>query len=309
MPLPTYPFERKRHTVEPTVAAAAYGAAADAVRRSSRPDNWFYAPTWTRDDSAAGSVDGPWLVLGDGGALTRGVCEALLARGALAAVAVEHGATCARVGPSLWRVRPAHLGDDLAQLLRDTPPVLKPRHAVNLWSLPGAQAVPADASAPYDMLVALAAALATGAEARVLHCTAGAESVLDEPVLHAQAALAAGPVLVLPLEMPGLQMRSVDLDGRAGAWDATTAALAIAAEAALPAAEPQVARRAGRRWVRRYERLALPPIDPAALPLRREGRYLITGGLGGMALSMARWLAREYRARLLLTARSELPPA
>ena len=90
-------------------------------------------------------------------------------------------------------------------------------------------------------------------------------------------------------------MRSVDLDGRAGAWDATTAALAIAAEAALPAAEPQPARRAGRRWVRRYERLALPPIDPAALPLRREGRYLITGGLGGMALSMARWLAREYR--------------
>ncbi|HVQ05685.1 MAG TPA: SDR family NAD(P)-dependent oxidoreductase, partial [Burkholderiaceae bacterium] len=45
-----------------------------------------------------------------------------------------------------------------------------------------------------------------------------------------------------------------------------------------------------------------------ALPLRREGRYLITGGLGGMALSMARWLAREYRARLLLTARSALPP-
>ncbi|HVQ03123.1 MAG TPA: type I polyketide synthase, partial [Burkholderiaceae bacterium] len=309
VPLPTYPFERKRHTVEPTVAAAiAPATAADAVRRSSRPDDWFYAPTWTRDDSAAGSVDGPWLVLGDGGALTRAVCEALLARGARAAVAVEHAAACTRVGPSLWRVRPAHLGDDLAQLLRDTPPGLKPRHAVNLWSLPGAQAVPADAPASYDMLVALAAALATGADALVLHCTAGAESVLDEPVFHAQAALATGPVLVLPLEMPGLQMRSVDLDGRAGAWDDAAAASAIASEAALSAPEPQVARRAGRRWVRRYERLALPPADPAALPLRREGRYLITGGLGGMALSMARWLAREYRARLLLTARSPLPP-
>jgi phthiocerol/phenolphthiocerol synthesis type-I polyketide synthase E len=307
VPLPTYPFERKRHTVEPTVAAAtAPATATDAVRRSSRPDDWFYAPTWTRDDSAAGSVDGPWLVLGDGGALTRTVCAALLARGAASAVAVEHSSACTRVAPSLWRVRPTHLGDDLAQLLRDTAPGQKPRHALNLWGLPGTQALPADAPGAYDVLVALSAALATGADARVLHCTAGAESVLDEPVFHAHAALATGPVLVLPLEMPGLQMRSIDLDGRGGAWH--DAASVIAAEAALTAPEPQVARRGERRWVRRYERLALPPTDPAALPLRHEGRYLITGGLGGMALSMARWLAREYRARLLLTARSPLPP-
>jgi acyl transferase domain-containing protein len=309
VPLPTYPFERKRYTVEPTVAALAPAPATDgqAVRRSSRIDDWFYAPTWTRDDSSAGSIAGTWLVLGDGAALTHAVCRALQARGASTLV-VERGAACARVAPSLWQVRATHVGDDLAQLLRDVPHGAKPRHAVHLWSLPAMQSAPPDASTAYDVLIALAANLAAGADTHVLHCTAGAESVLDDPIVDAQSALATGPVLVLPTEMPGLQVRSIDFDGRAAAWDDAAVASAIAAEAALPAPEPQVARRAGRRWVRRYERLALPTPDGAALPLRREGRYLITGGLGGMALSMARWLAREYRARLLLTARSPLPP-
>ncbi|MGH9389915.1 MAG: SDR family NAD(P)-dependent oxidoreductase, partial [Vicinamibacteria bacterium] len=43
--------------------------------------------------------------------------------------------------------------------------------------------------------------------------------------------------------------------------------------------------------------------------LRQGGVYLLTGGLGGIGLEIARFLARTARAKLVLTGRSELPPA
>ena len=49
------------------------------------------------------------------------------------------------------------------------------------------------------------------------------------------------------------------------------------------------------------------PILPK-LPLKPRGVYLITGGLGGIGLTLARWLAANTSARLMLTARTPLPP-
>jgi phthiocerol/phenolphthiocerol synthesis type-I polyketide synthase E len=311
VPLPTYPFERKRFTVEPgapVAAAPAEAASPDsaAVRRSNRIDDWFYAPTWARDDSAAAAqLAGHWLVLGNGDALAHAVCAALRARGAAVSI-IERADSFEALAPAHWRVRPSHVADDLARVLPAARRDPAGCHAVNLWSLPSPSALPAEQS--YALLVALGGVLAGAVPARVLHCTAGAESVLDEPILDAHAALAAGPVLVLPMELPGVQMRSIDLELHNGSIDVTVAARAIAAEAALPANEPQVARRGQRRWVRRHERLRLPSPSMTTAPLRAEGRYLISGGLGGMGLALARWLGTTLRARLLLTARSALPP-
>jgi NAD(P)-dependent dehydrogenase (short-subunit alcohol dehydrogenase family) len=68
-----------------------------------------------------------------------------------------------------------------------------------------------------------------------------------------------------------------------------------------------VAHRAGRRWLRRFERIAVPSAASLEPPLRRGGVCLITGGLGGMGLAFARWLGAHAGAKLLLTARTALP--
>jgi acyl transferase domain-containing protein/SAM-dependent methyltransferase len=44
--------------------------------------------------------------------------------------------------------------------------------------------------------------------------------------------------------------------------------------------------------------------DAAALKVRENGVYLITGGAGGLGLIFAEFLAKQYRARLVLTGRS-----
>ena len=46
----------------------------------------------------------------------------------------------------------------------------------------------------------------------------------------------------------------------------------------------------------------------SSLTLRQEGTYLITGGLGGLGLIFAEYLAKNYQAKLILTGRSALTP-
>ncbi|WP_039940274.1 beta-ketoacyl reductase [Streptomyces himastatinicus] len=66
----------------------------------------------------------------------------------------------------------------------------------------------------------------------------------------------------------------------------------------------------GGRWVRAYERDTLPEVGAGQLPLRlrERGVYLITGGLGGIGMTLADYLVRTCRARLVLTGLDAVPP-
>jgi amino acid adenylation domain-containing protein len=44
------------------------------------------------------------------------------------------------------------------------------------------------------------------------------------------------------------------------------------------------------------------------LPLKKQGVYMITGGMGGLGLIFGEYLASEYKASLILTGRSDLTP-
>ncbi len=100
-----------------------------------------------------------------------------------------------------------------------------------------------------------------------------------------------------------MALRSVDLDPLA---EPSAIASLLIEEVARTDAEPFVAQRAGSRWLRRYE--PLQPDSTNAQPVKRNGVYLITGGLGGVGLELAGWLGRTAAARLLLTSRGALPP-
>jgi polyketide synthase PksN len=56
--------------------------------------------------------------------------------------------------------------------------------------------------------------------------------------------------------------------------------------------------------------LRIPLVDAmnsfAQIPLRYEGVYLITGGLGEIGFIIAKYLATEFKAKLILTGRSQL---
>jgi NAD(P)-dependent dehydrogenase (short-subunit alcohol dehydrogenase family)/acyl carrier protein len=127
-----------------------------------------------------------------------------------------------------------------------------------------------------------------------------------EPVDPVQAMLT-GPALVLPLEQPDLTCRVVDISlTQPRAWGDRDVD-SLLGELTAPAADPLVALRGGRRWRRGHRPVRLP--DTVATPvLRPGGVYLITGGFGGVGLTLARHLATGVGARLVLVGRSPLPP-
>jgi acyl transferase domain-containing protein len=311
VPLPTYPFERRKYWIEDVRSDSGQGQAA-APYRHANIEQWLYSPTWMRSDALVGRpalIRGSWLVLGKNEPLSTATV-ALLNRLGAKPILVEEGEEFQSLDRSRYRVRRG-AADDIAVLIRGLPD--KDRQvagAIVLWDTFASSVTGGStAESAYSAIVALTEGIAMSAMGAPIHIVAaltGVASVLDEPVENPEVASTLGPVLVLPIEIPGLRMRIIDLDIREGTIDA--AAQALVEEAASLDSEPMVARRAGRRWVQQFERVALPPAEAAALPIKPRGVYLITGGLGGIGLQLAQWLAAATSARLLLTARRPLPP-
>jgi acyl transferase domain-containing protein len=300
VPLPTYPFESSRHAVEPEPVQS------DADTRKSASVLRHYVPSWKRDESLVGKaprLHDSWLVLGSRGALTECVMDRLRAAGALP-ILVEASDAYAQHDAARFSVQPG-AADDIDTLVHDVEQTgAKISGAVVLWDLaPCAAGYP---TAAYAALVALATALQASDDAtqrRIILASTGAHSVLDEAVVQPNAALTFGPVIVLPTELPSIAIRAIALE----ADDPAEASAALVTEAACNDAEVLTAWRRGRRWVRCFQAVEAAQPD-ASLPLKPRGTYLITGGLGGIGLALAEWLAERAHAHLLLTARRPVPP-
>ncbi|SFO88816.1 phthiocerol/phenolphthiocerol synthesis type-I polyketide synthase D [Amycolatopsis arida] len=144
-----------------------------------------------------------------------------------------------------------------------------------------------------------------GRPPRLVLATAGAAAVAGEPGRPALAALR-GLVRVLAYEHPELTTTLVDLDPRA---DLAERAAALATELAATAApgDDEVAWRGGERFALRLGWVPPVPADSTP-PVRPEGGYVVTGGLGGLGLLLAEWLAEHGAGRIVLNGRSAPRP-
>ena len=119
-----------------------------------------------------------------------------------------------------------------------------------------------------------------------------------------------GFVNALHLEHPKLLCKTLEVrqegDGREPILDSVAAELQARTQDAIA-----VRYEAGERFVRKLKAFGLDEV-PAARPdgkgLRENGVVLITGGAGGLGLIFAEFLAREHKAKVVLTGRSALSP-
>src|SRR5688500_7820033 len=110
----------------------------------------------------------------------------------------------------------------------------------------------------------------------------------------------AGIAKVVPLEVPGLTVRHLDTDP-ARPTD-------VIAELIRPAQGALLAVRGGRAWTQEHHPAPVAAPEDPTVALREEGVYAITGGLGGVGITLAEDLATRVRARLVLFDRTGLPP-
>ncbi|WP_328930061.1 SDR family NAD(P)-dependent oxidoreductase [Streptomyces sp. NBC_00190] len=137
---------------------------------------------------------------------------------------------------------------------------------------------------------------------RLWIATTGAQAVSGKPAEDAVAHSALwGFGRVAALEHPEVWGGLLDLDPDAGAPDDRAGMLV--AELLDGDGEDQVAFRGGRRHVARLA-LADEVIKPAGEDLiRPDASYLITGGLGGLGLTVAQWLVAAGARHLVLLGR------
>jgi surfactin synthase thioesterase subunit/NAD(P)-dependent dehydrogenase (short-subunit alcohol dehydrogenase family)/acyl carrier protein len=134
---------------------------------------------------------------------------------------------------------------------------------------------------------------------RLWFVTRNAQSVAPGPVVEPAQAPLWGLGRTVALEYPALWGGLIDLPP-ASRTAAREAAEALAAELLQGDREGEVALRDGKRFVARLAHL--PREGAGAQPARfhDDATYLITGGLGMLGLTVARWLAERQGARSLV---------
>ena len=279
---------------------------ADAVRR-----DWLYELAWLPVEKPVASptaVDsaGTWLILADESGHGDQL-QSLLAERGQRSVLLRPGADVRADSDRHWQVAPERREDFTHVLNAALPAGETWRGAVHLWGL-DAQGSDSDTLANGQALIlasalhltqALAAARGTP---RLWLVTAGAQSLGAVPSSSAPVPAALwGFGRTLALEHTELWGGLIDLDPN----EPDSYAAELVNELLAPDAERQVAHRRGQRYAARLERA--PALDQAApglpLRLRADGTYLITGGLGGLGLALARRLAERGARHLALVGR------
>jgi acyl transferase domain-containing protein/NAD(P)-dependent dehydrogenase (short-subunit alcohol dehydrogenase family) len=268
-------------------------------------EEWQAAPPVASPAPAAGA--GRWLVLADTGAAAAPVAAALVGRGEEVLAAVVGSALRLPAAGETGTFRPAER-EDLRALLAAA--AVPPPWRGVLYVTAGLQGPPLSGDRLAERidgecvgLLHLVQALAQ-APAKLWVVTHGAHALAaDQQVDPVSTCLWGLGGSALHQELCHLAGGLVDLSREVTPADAE----ALASLLLAPPAEELLAVRGGQVLVRRLARRPWQP-NRVPRPFRSDGAYLITGGLGGLGRTVARWLIERGARHLILLNRTPLPP-
>ncbi len=270
----------------------------------------LFVPQWERMPHFKphpAALNGSWLIL-DG---TQGVGAALaLAMRALGerCQLARPGSAFEQLGPDLFGYDPGVAEHYAALLQASLREGVAPRAIVYLAGLDASLEA---SDAPFQQHYRLSCGgLLALLQAVLAHCavppslfvvTRGSQALPDSPCTGFAQAPLWNLGRVMAAEHPELHVRCLDLDPLAPANE--TQVLAEKMRNLMGGVSPEnlIALRGNLAYVVRLVRYQPPP--EGGLVLRPEGTYLITGGLGGLGLSLASFLVDRGARHLVLTSR------
>ncbi|MGY6535720.1 MAG: type I polyketide synthase [Pararhodobacter sp.] len=318
VPLPSYPFQRSSYFIAP-----ASGQAETPVAEPARLDDladWGTRLHWLPQgadlaidvETELASTPESWLIFADDEGVAQPVIEQLRKAGHTV-LAVRPGDVFRRLDDG-YQIAPELGRDNYDRLIRDlVARGAMPTRMAHFWLSgsgqrfrPGSNPFQRNMEQGFYSLFFLAQALAAEGLTGQVHMTVvtcGAARVRDEALPFPERAAIAGPAGVIPRELPGLTVATLDIDSVTHSAPAPVNALLE--ELMARPANTRAALRKGRRFV---QVLRPQPLVPANTPVMPEGAvWVITGGFGGIGLRLAEELIRRNKARVALIARTALP--
>lgn len=343
VPLPTYPFERKLYWLEPR-RRRFIGLEDDKTELDLldtldianmtpedllqyEPDkieelsNWFFVPTWKQtavparitSDLLALKPD-KWLVFADNCGVADAITRQLHDAGHSVTL-IKQGTQFTQLDTDTYTLSPKARFDydELFMYLRKQDKL--PNIIVHLWLVTPTQDTENLADALVNQttdhgfysLLALAQSLADfGPEScRIQIVTSEMQDVIDAHNINPAKATVIGACKVIPQEFTNIQTKSIDIGNPETNQHQIQTLLTELID--TDRTETMVAIRNQTRWVQTYESIVLRE-GSYIQRLRTGGVYLITGGMGGIGLGIAHYLATTYQAKVALLGRTPLPP-
>ena len=320
VPLPTYPFDRREYFIAPAKPRAdtvtAIPARIDSVEQMGTRLGWVPRSASVDLDVETELDDAPpetWLIFADQDGISAPLIARLRAAGQKV-IEVQGGDTFRRRTDSVYSLPTERGREGYDQLIQDlVHRGTVPTRIAHFWLAsgeerfrPGSNAFQAHVEQGFYSLMFLGQAIAAEGldDMHMTVITAGAAQVKDEPLRWPEKAMIAGPARVIPHEMTGMSVATLDIEPRArkrgGHPDLTQALLE---ELFAEPGNSVAALRGGKRFEQRLrpQPLTETPDLPQGAP------WVITGGFGGIGQTVAEALVKTSGAKLALIARTALP--
>ncbi|UCH92161.1 MAG: amino acid adenylation domain-containing protein [Candidatus Aminicenantes bacterium] len=233
IPLPTYPFEKNDYWID----RDPFNIGQEKLVRKLSPDkkadtaDWFYVSSWKRSPipvQKTSSQSGDkfnWLIFRDGCGIGEQLAGRLISDGH-GVVVITEGTVFAKTGDSEFTIDPSRENDyhTLRDELRQMDKI--PQHILHLSNVTkhqkssqqdlriGQENIDKEVGTGFNNLLYLARAFGkqVSGETRVVVLTNGMQEVTGGDWLYPQKSVLMSAVQVIPLEYPGINCRSIDID-------------------------------------------------------------------------------------------------
>lgn len=290
----------------------------DLLAKKSDIADWFYIPSWKRTmppqpQPGLGEKSGCWLVFVDECGLgEKLVKQLLLEKQDVISVRVgEQFQQISEYSKLTYTINPQK-EDEYNTLLKELRNLGKiPKRIVHLWSVtPNSYTNSAIEALGWSSLLFLAQAITENNQTDALEISIvsnNLQEVTGSEILCPEKALVLGACKVMPLEYPNITCRSIDVVVPVESDQEEQLITTLIGELTTYTSDQIIAYRGRNRWVQDFQPVQLHKTVTENVRLRKQGVYLITGGLGGVGLELAEYLAQTVQAKLILLGRSAFP--
>jgi polyketide synthase PksJ len=325
VPLPTYPFEKNCYWLEGDFNNLAQKELRKEpqLKKQMNIADWFYIPTWNTRTSASPVIHGlhtdkiiepaNWLVFTDECGIGTQLVEELNQQGHYV-ITASIGSGLANIGDNRYTINPGQDEDYEALLGEYLAKGKIPTRIVHLWNISGENGELDLVQAKelgYYSLIYLVQAIGKQNWDETLQIsvlTNQLQVVTGKEKLNPHKAPILGIAQMIPREYPNITCQCIDIEmSPPGSPGEKNMVRQLLTELVPGTTDMIIALRDHYRWVRNFEPMPLETPGTDTPRLKPAGVYLITGGLGGIGLALAEYLAKNVKAKLVLIGRSPLP--
>ncbi|MGK0463728.1 MAG: acyl transferase domain-containing protein, partial [Lentimonas sp.] len=293
--VPTYPFEKQHYWIEP-------GRMDQRLPEGKQPvDKWFYQPTWQPSVPPSAKLSVPLVLFGDQKCPVVSALEK--ASGSSDLITVQPAQTFKELSKKQFEVNLSNL-EQVSQLFEE----IAKSHESG-FSIAYAWPLTQPDKDAFEQFFNFSQILVEHdfSDLKLTILVNGAlPSRPTESVERVELSTISGAARVLAKELTSASIRFVDIDDiQLSVWQPEKAATSLLGEITTPSALFEaVCYRAGYRYAENFAPVNLPLPESTQFD---SGCYVITGGLGGLGLTVAEQLAKSNGIKLVLLSHREFP--